>query len=180
MEMNPFRQLWLNSVCGCPLFTTRVRLRLLRAGGIDIGAAGIFPHAVFVSGYDVKVHDNVFVNVGVLFDAGARIELEPGVRVGPRAQFLTSTHPLGPPSCRAGGGETQAKPILIGEGTWIGAGAIILSGVTIGRGCVVGAGAVVVRDCEPNGLYVGVPAARRSELPEQPGALTESHFDHLP
>lgn len=35
------------------------------------------------------------------------------------------------------------RPVVIGEGSFIGAGAIILPGTTIGRSCIVGAGAVV-------------------------------------
>ncbi|WP_249354641.1 DapH/DapD/GlmU-related protein [Rhodococcus sp. USK13] len=53
---------------------------------------------------------------------------------------------------------------MVGDGCWIGAGAIILPGVTVGEGCVVGAGAVVTRDCSPNGLYVGSPARRVRDL----------------
>jgi maltose O-acetyltransferase len=37
--------------------------------------------------------------------------------------------------------------------------------VTVGDGCVIAAGAVVAKDCEPNGLYVGVPARRARDLP---------------
>ncbi len=48
----------------------------------------------------------------------------------------------------------------IGEGAWVGAGAMLLPGVTIGPGCVIAAGAVVSSDCEPDGLYGGVPAER--------------------
>jgi maltose O-acetyltransferase len=162
--MSPVRQTWLNGVAASAVFSTRVRLRLLRLGGIDIGASGVFPHTIFVSGHDVKIHDNVFINTGVLFEAAARIELEAAVQVGPRVQFLTSTHDVGPPWWRAG--QTTVAPILVQEGSWIGAGAIILGGVTIGRGCVVGAGAVVTRDCAPNGLYAGVPAVRKRDLPD--------------
>ncbi len=165
--MSPWRQAWLNSVAGSPLFSTRARVRLLRCGGVDVGIAGVFPHVVFVSGHDVKLHDKVFVNVGVLFDAGAPIELQAGVSVGPRAQFLTSTHDLGPAWCRGGAGETRVAPIVVEEGAWIGAGAIVLSGVTIGRGCVIAAGAVVTEDCMPNGLYAGIPAVRKRDLPAE-------------
>jgi maltose O-acetyltransferase len=114
------------------------------------------------------MHDGVFVNVGVLFDARAHIDLGPNVAVGPGVQFLTSSHPMGPPDFRAGEGQVEIAPIVVGEGSWIGGGAIILGGVTIGPGCVIGAGAVVADDCQPHGLYVGVPAQRKRDLPLTP------------
>jgi maltose O-acetyltransferase len=108
----------------------------------------------------------VFVNSGVVFDARAHIDLGQNVAVGPGAQFITSTHSLGPARHRSGCGSPLFAPIAVEEGVWIGVGVIVLGGVRIGRGCVIGAGAVVTRDCEPNGLYVGVPARRHRELPE--------------
>ncbi|MCR4913326.1 MAG: acyltransferase [Lactobacillus sp.] len=55
-------------------------------------------------------------------------------------------------------------PVKIDDGCWIGANVTILPGVHIGKGCVIGAGAVVNKDCEPNGVYVGVPAKRIKDL----------------
>jgi acetyltransferase-like isoleucine patch superfamily enzyme len=48
---------------------------------------------------------------------------------------------------------------------WIGTGAAVNQGspgarLVVGQDAVVGSGAVVVRDCEPGGVYVGVPARR--------------------
>jgi maltose O-acetyltransferase len=166
--MSPLRLTWLNSIAASAIFSTRVRVHLLRWGGVDVRTAGVFPHVRFVTGHDVTIHDSAFVNVGVLFDAGAHIDLGPSVAVGPGVQFLTSSHSLGLPWARNGGGQTEVAPITVGEGSWIGAGAIILGGVTIGRGCVIGAGAVVSGDCKPNGLYVGVPAKHKRDLPEGP------------
>jgi acetyltransferase-like isoleucine patch superfamily enzyme len=51
-----------------------------------------------------------------------------------------------------------SKPVIIGDNVWIGNRAIILPGVTIGDGSVVGAGAVVVHDVPPGTLVVGNPA----------------------
>ena len=51
-----------------------------------------------------------------------------------------------------------SKPIKIGNGVWVGAGAIILPGVTIGDHSVIGAGAVVNRDIPANCVAVGNPA----------------------
>ncbi len=168
--LGPGRQAWLNGLAASAIFTCRVRRALLRVAGIDIGAAGVLPHVTFVSGHDVKICDQAFVSTGVVFDAGARIELGPRVSVGPRAQFLTSTHDLGPSTWRAG--HNRYAPIRIEEGTWIGAGAVILAGVTIGAGCVIAAGAVVTHDCERDGLYAGVPALRKRDLPP-PGSMEQ-------
>lgn len=52
----------------------------------------------------------------------------------------------------------EAAPIVIGQDVWIGMGAIILPGVTIGDGSIVGAGAVVTSDVSPGTVVSGVPA----------------------
>ncbi|PZQ74400.1 MAG: hypothetical protein DI563_12420 [Variovorax paradoxus] len=43
-------------------------------------------------------------------------------------------------------------PVDIGDGCWIGYGAIVLSGVRIGERSIVGAGAVVTRDIPPHSV----------------------------
>ena len=51
-----------------------------------------------------------------------------------------------------------SSPVSIGDGCWIGYGAIILSGVSIGERTIVGAGAVVTRDV-PAYSVVRAPSA---------------------
>ncbi|OHB59816.1 MAG: hypothetical protein A2173_01015 [Planctomycetes bacterium RBG_13_44_8b] len=51
-----------------------------------------------------------------------------------------------------------AKPVIIHDHVWIGAGAIILPGVTIGEQSIVAAGSVVTRDIPPRWMVAGVPA----------------------
>jgi maltose O-acetyltransferase len=41
---------------------------------------------------------------------------------------------------------------------------MLLPGVTVGDGCVIAAGSVVTGDCEPHGVYAGVPAKRVRDL----------------
>lgn len=48
--------------------------------------------------------------------------------------------------------------IIIEDDTWIGYGAIIVSGVKIGRGAIVAAGSVVLHDVEPYSIVAGNPA----------------------
>jgi acetyltransferase-like isoleucine patch superfamily enzyme len=49
-------------------------------------------------------------------------------------------------------------PIRVGDGAWIGAGAIILPGVTIGDQSIVGAGSVVTKDVPARTVVAGNPA----------------------
>ncbi len=50
------------------------------------------------------------------------------------------------------------RPVVIGDGAWIGMRSTILKGVTIGPGAVIGAGSVVTRDIPANAVACGVPA----------------------
>lgn len=54
--------------------------------------------------------------------------------------------------------DSNAKPIRIGNGVFVGAQAIILKGVSIGDGATVGAGAIVTRDVSPGVIVAGNPA----------------------
>ena len=59
---------------------------------------------------------------------------------------------------------TQARPIVVGDAVWIGAGSLVMAGVTIGDGAMIGAGSVVTRDVPPGVLAVGNPCRVRREL----------------
>jgi acetyltransferase-like isoleucine patch superfamily enzyme len=54
--------------------------------------------------------------------------------------------------------KTKRAPIVIEDGVFIGARAIILKGVRLGRGAVVGAGAVVSIDVPEMSVVAGNPA----------------------
>ena len=50
-----------------------------------------------------------------------------------------------------------AKPIRVGDRTWIAARAIVLMGVTVGDDCVIGAGSVVTKDVPAKSVCAGNP-----------------------
>jgi len=52
----------------------------------------------------------------------------------------------------------ETSPVEIGDGVWVGIGAIILKGVTIGAGARIGAGAVITHDVPQSAYYAGNPA----------------------
>lgn len=51
-------------------------------------------------------------------------------------------------------------PVNIGRHAIIGSGSVILPGVTIGQGGAIGALSMVKKDCEPFGVYAGIPARK--------------------
>ncbi len=50
------------------------------------------------------------------------------------------------------------EEIVIERDSWVGYGAVILTGVRVGRGAIVAAGSVVVRDVAPYSIVAGNPA----------------------
>lgn len=55
-------------------------------------------------------------------------------------------------------GETQPDPPVIEDNVWLGRNVVVLPGVKIGEGSIIGAGAIVNKDVEPFSIYGGVPA----------------------
>jgi acetyltransferase EpsM len=51
--------------------------------------------------------------------------------------------------------------VTIGEGTYIGSGAIILPNLKIGKWCKIGAGSVVTKDVPDGATFLGIPAKER-------------------
>jgi acetyltransferase-like isoleucine patch superfamily enzyme len=48
--------------------------------------------------------------------------------------------------------------VVIGDGSWLGHGAVVLPGVTIGKHVVIGANSVVTKDIPDFSVAVGSPA----------------------
>jgi len=54
--------------------------------------------------------------------------------------------------------KVKKRPIIIGEGCFLGTNSIILKGTTLGKNCVVGAGSVVSGNWPDNSIIAGNPA----------------------
>jgi maltose O-acetyltransferase len=153
---------WLvNRVAASTAWNHEVRGALLRRAGIDVGTTQVEPGCFFFSD-QIEFGDYGWVNHRCYFDTRDGIRIGSRVALGMEVMLCTSTHEPGDQQRRAG--PYASAPVTIGDGTWIGTRALILPGVTVGEGCVVAAGAVVREDCEPGGLYAGVPARRVRDL----------------
>ncbi|MDP0501593.1 MAG: sugar O-acetyltransferase [Verrucomicrobiota bacterium JB022] len=107
-------------------------------------------------GYHIRFQGSAFLNFNVTMLDEAPITIGARFQAGPNAQLITVGHPIDAEQ-RAAGWEI-AKPIVIGNDVWMGAGAIVLCGVTIGDRVVIGAGSVVTHDIPSDCVVVGTPA----------------------
>ncbi len=139
----------------------RLRARIYRLAGLDIGRGTILMGAVRLTGEGRKtrllsIGDNCVLNDSITFNLGAGVTLGDRVAVGMQTLFLTVGHLIGDAAFRSGA--TRCAPIVVGSGAWIGARVTVLPGVTIGSGAVIAAGAVVSRDIPSGVVAGGVPA----------------------
>ena len=119
--------------------------------------AVVMPRFQCSYGSQITLGARSFVNHDGLFMDDAVIEIGEDVRIGPRVQLLTATHPVEDHERRRAGWE-RPLPIVVGSNAWLGGGVIVCPGVTIGENAVVGAGSVVTRDVPAQVLAVGNPA----------------------
>jgi acetyltransferase-like isoleucine patch superfamily enzyme len=135
-----------------------IRRVLFRAAGLRVA------HGVSIVGgarfhfSNVSIGESTWVGTQTQFVSSANswIHIGANVDVAPGVLFNTGSHDLGSHSRRAG--RTYSKTITIGDGTWIGMGAIVLDGTSVGDGCVIAAGAVVRGEFPDDVLIGGMPA----------------------
>lgn len=161
------RDVYLNGIAASPLVPSVLRTPMLRAYGLDIRNYHV-QAGCFFGGRSIRIGQHAFVNYGSFFDNSAPIEIGEGASIGPQCMFITQSHRIGETQEQRtdrSEGTSVLAPIEVGRNVWLGARVLVMPGVTIGEGSVVAAGAVVTKDCEPNGLYAGVPAVRIRDLP---------------
>ncbi|KAJ5131702.1 Zn(II)2Cys6 transcription factor [Penicillium atrosanguineum] len=100
-------------------------------------------------GWNINLEADVMVSENCLFVDDAAIQIGSNTWIGPNVTLLTACasdnlqHRRGPQTLY------QAKPIIIEQDCYIGAGSTIFPGVRIGRGAVIEAGDMVKRDVAP-------------------------------
>jgi acetyltransferase-like isoleucine patch superfamily enzyme len=133
--------------CACPINSARVDIHRLRGVNIghqvylgeDVEIDYMYPHKVTIGDFvSIGCHTLIFAHSNASF-----------------SKDLKKHYPK------------KIGTVIIGDGTWIAPGSIILSDVTIGKNCVIGAGSVVASDVEDNTVVWGVPARPVRRLPRE-------------
>jgi maltose O-acetyltransferase len=158
----------VNTLLASVVVPVSVRVSVLRAFGVHIGDGTQIRPRCFLANTDIanlaniSIGQHAFINSKCFFECQDTITIGARVSLAMDVLLCTAGHDIGSADERAG--DSFRAPIVIGDGCWLGARATVLAGVSIGRGCVIAAGALVTANCEPNGLYAGVPAKRVRDL----------------
>lgn len=122
----------------------------------SLGSDVYFGFMSLLSKRHIRIGDGVYIGrfccVGMAY-LGASVMLADGV------QILSGRHQHGSASVNGAGlqdNEQSYCKVVIGDGAWLGASAVVMADV--GPRAVVGAGAVVVKPVEPGSKVVGCPA----------------------
>lgn len=143
-----------------------VRRMMYRQAGLKIGKNVCIVGGAKFHYRNISIGENTWVGTQTHFFTsrsasiiiGARVDIAPGCLIG------TGTHHIGNSIRRAG--RNTANSIQVGDGTWIGMGAMILDGTIIGEGCIIAAGAVVRGKFPDNVMIGGLPARIIKTLPD--------------
>ncbi len=145
------------------LLVPQLRAPWLRLLGARIGGGSILHDVRFFNLYrrglaGLHIGEDCFLGDECLLDLAEGITLERQVTLAERVLVLTHTnvgyhdHPL------QAHFPAMAAPVVIEQGSFVGASATLLPGIRIGARSFVAAGSVVTADVPPGALVAGVPA----------------------
>lgn len=128
----------------------------------------------------LRIGDRCSIGRGNHVVAHRCVVLGDDVMTGPNCYVTDQNHVYADPTVPIAQQWPADDPVHIGDGSWLGAGAIVLPGSHLGRNTVVGAGSVVRGTFPDHSVLVGAPATvvRRYEPGRgwQP-ALRDVHID---
>lgn len=129
---------------------------ILNSIGISVGKGTriVAPIKVGACG-DLSIGENCWIGKNCCIYGNASVFIGNNCDLAPDVSFATGTHHIGTHNRRAG--EGYCEQIQIGNGCWVGLRSMILSGVIIGDGTIIGAGAVVTKSFENDVIVAGVP-----------------------
>ncbi|WP_298403756.1 acyltransferase [uncultured Chloroflexus sp.] len=135
-------------------------------GGITIGDESMVMKNAILHVYNFRnlPHSHITIGQRSLIGESCILRGQGGITIGDDVylgtlvQILAVNHVFSDTTRPISAQGITAQGISIGDGSWIGSGAIILDGVRIGKNVVIGAGAVVTKDIPDYCIAVGNPA----------------------
>ena len=148
-------------------------LIFVRSGLIPFSSMLVFIFRAFGAkiGKEVRIKPGIYVHYPWRLSIGdyawlaacrienlAMVTIGDNVCVSQEALLLTGNHDY-----KKVGFDLITKPIILEEGSWIGARAVVCPGVTVKSHAVLTVGAVATKDLEAYSIYQGSPAVKVKE-----------------
>ena len=121
-------------------------------------SAGMVPDQHMLTDPVVSIGDRCLIGRGSAIVGHYRIDIGDDVYTGMNIYVTDQNHGYEDIKKPIGVQDPHDDPVVIGSGSWIGSGAVILPGARIGEHCVVAANSVVRGEFQPNSVIAGVPA----------------------
>ena len=121
-------------------------------------SAGMVPGQECISKVVVSIGDRCLIGRGSGIVGHFSIEIGNDVWTGHHVYITDQNHGYEDVTQPISQQSQPERPVVIGDGSWLGHGAVVLPGVTIGKHVVIGANSVVTKDIPDFSVAVGSPA----------------------
>jgi acetyltransferase-like isoleucine patch superfamily enzyme len=121
-------------------------------------SAGMVPGQECITNPVVSIGDRCLIGKGSGIVGHFSITIGNDVWTGHHVYITDQNHGYEDVSVPISRQSQPERAVIIGDGSWLGHGSIILPGVTIGEHVVIGANSVVTKNIPPFSVAVGSPA----------------------
>lgn len=136
-----------------------LKVFLLRMYGSEIGDNVVIKPSVNIKyPWKLRIGNYCWIGEHVWIDNLDRVTLENNVCISQGAFILCGNH-----NYKLTSFDLMISPVLLREGSWVGAKSIVSPGVTLESHAVLSLGSVATSDLEPYSIYQGNPAIKVKE-----------------
>ena len=134
----------------------RLKRWMLRLFGAQVGAGVVIkPRVEIKYPWKLNVGEYAWIGEHVWIDNLDTVTIGDHACLSQGALLLTGNHDFTKPTF-----DLMVKPIVIEEGAWIGARAVVTQGVTVGSHALLTVGSTASSNLQPYGIYKGNPAVK--------------------
>lgn len=138
------------------IFFSPLKVWLLRVFGAKVGLGVVIKPQVSIKyPWFLSIGDHAWIGEKVWIDNLAQVDISANVCISQGAMLLTGNHDY-----TSAYFDLMVSPIILEEGVWIGAQAVVCPGVTCGSHSILTVGSVATRNMDDYFIYQGIPAIK--------------------